>query len=258
MSRVIVVTSGKGGVGKTTITANLGKTLSSHAIKTVLIDTDFGLNNLDVALNVEHKVIYDVIDVVQNRCAPRQALINSEDYPYLFVMPGARFSKNNTITGQNLRAIVNQLKTYFDYVIIDCPAGIDYGFHRAVQSADEAIVVVTPHVSAVRDADKVISILKSYQLNDVRVVVNRARGDLVMAYENLDPKEIAEILNVSLLGIVPDDDYLNTGLGQSRVAIDCFNILVDNLHNGSSTMYDITHKYKGFWGNIKRNLRRIV
>ena len=184
MARVIVVTSGKGGVGKTTVTAGLGRALATKGKRVVLMDADLGLNNLDVVMDAESRVVYDILDVVENRCRPRQALVEDLVAPGLFIMPGASYDDGDKISGQNLRAIVNSLSQSFDYIFIDCPAGIEVGFHRAVSAADEALVVTTPHVSALRDADKVVAIIKSYKIK-ASLVVNRARGDMILGQEQL-------------------------------------------------------------------------
>ena len=173
--RKIVITSGKGGVGKTTVVASLGRALSDLGKNVVLVDADVGLNNLDVVMALEHKVVYDIVDVISGRCRVSQALIEDAESG-LFILPSS--SDNPLMTAQTFRNVIDSL-VGFDYVLIDCPAGIENGFHRAVSSAREAIVVTTPAVSAIRDADKVVSLLAGYQMQNVSVIINRVRGDMV-------------------------------------------------------------------------------
>jgi|LGVF01.2.fsa_nt_gb septum site-determining protein MinD len=264
VARKIVITSGKGGVGKTTICANLGSKLASLNQRVVMLDVDLGLNNLDVVMGIENKVVYDIVDVIEGKCRAKQALIQDRRQPSLYTMPSAHIYTKNKVTGYGVKRVVDQLAESFDYVLIDCPAGIDSGFHRAVFSASEAIVVTTPHIASIRDADKVISILNSYSLNSVNFVINRIRGDLVLNGQMIDVKNIANLLKVKLLGIIPDDDEISTSssLGASinnrSESYLAFKYLSKNVHMGSSKMFDYTQKYRGFIGNIKRNLRRRV
>lgn len=262
MARTIVITSGKGGVGKTTLTANLGRSLVRLGLRVVMLDTDLGLNNLDVLMDIENKVVYDLIDVIEGRCRVKQALIEDTEDRGLFVLPSAHSYDNSRINGQNIKAVIASLSS-FDYVLVDCPAGIEIGFHRAVAACTEAIVVTTPHVSAIRDADKVIQILKTYQLG-VNVVVNRARGDLILNSEMVSPSDIEQILKIRPVGVIPEDDAINlvSNLGlnvnEKSEGWTAMNMLAKNIHYGTSEVFDVTKKYKGFFGGIKRNLRRII
>lgn len=263
MARVIVVTSGKGGVGKTTVTAGLGRALAKRGKRVVLMDADLGLNNLDVVMDAESRVVYDILDVVENRCRPRQALVEDLAVEGLFILPGASYDDGGKIGGQNLRAIVHALSPAFDFLFIDCPAGIEAGFHRAVAAADEALVVTTPHVSALRDADKVVSIIKSYRL-PASLIVNRARGDMIIEQEQLGCDDIAQLLQLTPIGVLPEDDAINTyncfladekKRSDGDIAID---MIADNLLDGGNKLFDVTKKYKGFLGGIKRSLKKIV
>lgn len=263
MARVIVITSGKGGVGKTTVTAGLGRALAKKGKRVVLMDADLGLNNIDVVMDAESRVVYDILDVVENRCRPRQALVEDFMVPGLFILPGAGYDDGSKISGQNLRAVIHSLSPSFDFIFIDCPAGIEAGFHRAVAAADEAIIVTTPHVSALRDADKVVALLKSYRL-ETHLIVNRARGDMILGQEQLSCDDIAGLLQVSPIGILPEDDAINTyncfmadddKRSDGDVAID---LIADNLLSGGARLFDVTKKYRGFFGGIKRSLKRIV
>ncbi len=259
MARKIVVTSGKGGVGKTTITANLGYALAKKGLRVAMMDLDLGLNNLDVAFGVENKVVFDVVDVIEGRCRLKQAFLQNADHPSLYILPSCHSSSQSCITAQNVRLLTQKMNDMFDYIFIDSPAGIDNGFHRAASCADEAIVVCTPHVSSIRDADKVLHLLKSYDLLSVKIVVNRLRGDLVQKGEMIDAFQIFSLLNAKPLGIVPDWDPIATyavGEGSDVTADSVFRILAQNLHDGTSFMYDCSAPYKGFWGKIKRRLLR--
>lgn len=259
MARKIVVTSGKGGVGKTTICANLGIKLSSMGQKVVMLDVDIGLNNLDVVMGIENKVVYDIADVIEGKCRLKQALVQDPIYPSLYILPSNKIFTTTKITSYSIKAIVEALGDIFDYVIIDCPAGIDSGFHRAVYSASEAIVVCTPHISSIRDADKVLTILNSYKLASIGFVVNRVRGDLVMNGQMIDVNQIRDLLKSNLLGVVPDDDSISTsksmGLTETRGG-DAFKIFAENIHFGQNKIFDYKSKYSGIFGAIKRKIRQ--
>ena len=263
-AKIIVVTSGKGGAGKTTVTANLGCKLSVLGARVALADIDFGLNNLDVVMGIENKVVYDIIDVLENRCRAKQALVQDTEYKNLFILPSIHSINKTHISGQQVKMVVEMLSGAFDYILIDCPAGIDTGFHRAVSASKEAVVVVTPSLPSIRDADKVISALNSYKLNAVSLVVNRARGDLILNWEMIDPFEISSILKTKLLGVIPEEDNVFLTGGSGKIIASggnaslAFKILADNLHTGAQNIYDCTYKYKGFWGSIKRSLRKTV
>ncbi|MCI8435301.1 MAG: septum site-determining protein MinD [Clostridia bacterium] len=263
MARSIVVTSGKGGVGKTTLTANLGRALAEMGLRVVLMDTDIGLNNLDVLMDVENRITFDLIDVIENRCRPRQALIADTEAKGLFVMPSAHSYDTAKINGQNIRAVIRALEASFDYVLVDCPAGIELGFHRAVAACNEGLVVVTPHISSIKDADKVLRLLKSYGLK-ADVVVNRARGDLILSAEMVDVADVEQLLKLAPIGMIPEDDDMNLsgnfGVNRSigSEGYDAIRLLAANIHLGTRQIYDVTKKYRGFFGGLKRGLRRIV
>lgn len=264
MARKIVVTSGKGGVGKTTVTAGVGAALARLGAKVVVMDTDIGLNNLDVVLGVESKIVYDLLDVAENRCRPRQALIPAGNLENFFILPSGHSYNKANLSGQNIKCVVESLSNTFDYILLDCPAGIEAGFHRAVAAADEAIIVTTPHISAIRDADKVFSLLKNYDLVSEKLIINRARGDLMLSNDMFKPDEIIDLLKIELVGIIPEDDEIaaSSSLGnlpdkKSKVgkAID---FLALQLHTGGGKLWDCTKEYKGMFGGLKRKLRRIV
>ena len=260
MAKKIVITSGKGGVGKTTLTANLGRALSDLGARVVLIDVDFGLNNLDVVLGMENKIVYDMRDVIEGRCRARQALIQDFERKNLFVLPSGSISANSSISGSQIKLIINVLDSVFDYVLIDCPAGIDIGFHRAVSCADESIVVATPSLTSLRDVDKVITVLKSYKLDSIKLVVNRARGDLIMSEKMMMPSDIRDLLKTELLGVLPEEDevFLSGGYALSRYSDShkAYKILANNVMKNTSKIFDVTGKYSGFFGSIRRSIKR--
>lgn len=263
MARKIVITSGKGGVGKTTVCANLGVKLANLGFRVVLIDADIGLNNLDVIMGIENKVIFDISDVISAKCRVKQALVQDSRYPTLYVMPSAQLDYKNYITGENVKNVVEMLSPSFDYILIDCPAGVENGFHRAVFSANEALIVVTPHIPSIRDADKVLTILSNYNLHTKNLVINRVRGDMLLNGEIISIEKIIDLLNIPILGVIPDDDNIATlsSLGSFAYGTSgakAFSILAENVHNGSKKIYDCTYKYRGVMGVIRRNIKRRV
>lgn len=207
MARKIVITSGKGGVGKTTVCCNLGVQLARRGMRVIVCDLDFGLNNVDVALGVENRALYDVLDVIEGRCRARQALVSHPRYAALSVLSSNR-TLDRYVSPQAIRLVLDTLAPQFDFILIDSPAGIEDGFHRAASCADEALLVTTPHISALRDADRVAGILKSYRFSRVGLIVNLVRRDLARRGESLSPAEIAEILRVPLVAAVGEDDKL--------------------------------------------------
>ncbi|MBQ8230061.1 MAG: septum site-determining protein MinD [Clostridia bacterium] len=254
MARKIVITSGKGGVGKTTVAVNLAAQLSKKGQRVVLCDGDFGLNNVDVAAGVENLVSYDIIDAIEGRCRAKQALVKHPRYGNLYLLTSSHSSPERYVSPQAVKVVLDALAPNFDFILIDCPAGIDDGFHRAVATADEAIVVTTPHISALRDADKIITMLKSYRLTELSVAVNMLRGDLLLSGDCLSPKEIAELLKTPLLGVLPEE-YRIYG-GDLTDIHPAFKMLASNLLTGKRRLYDTTKKYSGLLGNIRRVLKR--
>ena len=175
MSKVIVITSGKGGVGKTTTTANIGTGLALLGFRTVLIDTDIGLRNLDVVMGLENRIIYNLVDVVEGNCRMKQALIKDKRYPNLYLLPSAQTRDKTAVNPGQMCKLTDSLKEDFDYILLDCPAGIEQGFQNAIAGADRALVVTTPEVSAIRDADRIIGLLEAADMREVDLVVNRIR-----------------------------------------------------------------------------------
>lgn len=256
MARKIVVASGKGGVGKTTVAAQLAAYLSKRGQRVVLVDADFGLNNVDVVTGVEHLITYDVVDVIEGRCRAKQALVRHPEFSNLYVLSSCHSAPERYVSPQALKLVLETFSPQFDFILIDCPAGIDDGFHRAVAAADEAIVVTTPQVTALRDADKVITLLKSYRLQGVRLVVNKVRGDLLAAKQIVSPAEIEKLLKTEILAVIPEEYAIATG-GLSKVYAP-FKVLGGNLLSGKRKTYDVTRKYSGFIGGIRRAIKRNV
>jgi len=261
MGRKIVVTSGKGGVGKTTIVALLGLALSLKKQKVLLLDLDVSLNNLDVVLNIENKIIYDLADVLQGKCGPKQAVIQSFDYDNLYVLPSAHFTSCTNLDMNNLPNVVNELAKDFDYVLIDCPAGVEGLFYLAIRCAGEALVVVTPHMSSIRDADKIIGILRRKNINDVYMAVNRIRGDLVESRKILSYKDIEELTHITCIATIPEMDEIN--MSASLYFADYLNpkvftpyrMLADCYIKNKIKLYDCGKQYRGVFGGIKRFIK---
>ncbi len=220
MGEVIVITSGKGGVGKTTSSANIGTGLVLEGKKVVLVDADIGLRNLDVVLGLENRIVYDIVDVVEKKCRVKQALIRDKRYDSLYLLPAAQTRDKDSVTEAQMVELTNQLKEEFDFVLIDCPAGIEQGFKNAIAGADRAIVVTTPEVSAVRDADRIIGLLEAAEINNPLLVLNRLRVDLVRRGEMMTIEDVQEILAIDVLGVVPDDEniVISTNKGEPTVA----------------------------------------
>jgi septum site-determining protein MinD len=219
-ARRIVLTSGKGGVGKTTTTANLGMAIAKSGKRVVLVDADIGLRNLDLVLGLEKRIVFDLVEVVEGRCQLRQALIKDKRMENLSILPAAQTRDKTAISELQFAAVIEQLAEFSDYVLIDCPAGIEHGFRNAVAGAAEAIVVTTPEVSAIRDADRVIGKLHERGL-PVRLIVNRIRPEMVRNGDMLAVDDVTDILAAELLGVVPDDeDVIDTTNRGEPAALD--------------------------------------
>ncbi len=219
--RVIVVTSGKGGVGKTTTTANIGMALASMGEKVALVDADIGLRNLDLVLGLENRIVYNVVDVVEGRAKLKQALIKDKRSPNLAFLPAAQTRDKSAITPDQMLAIIDDLRQDFTYVLIDCPAGIEQGFKNAIAGAQESIIVTNPEVSSVRDADRVIGFLETAGITTNRLVVNRIRPAMVKGGDMMSVEDVLDILgaSVKLLGVVPDDESIITSTNRGEPAV---------------------------------------
>lgn len=219
MGEVIVITSGKGGVGKTTSSANIGTGLAALGYKVVLVDTDIGLRNLDVVLGLENRIVYDIVDVTQGQCRLKQALIKDKRFEGLHLLPAAQTKDKTAVSPEQMKELCEELKKEFDYVIIDCPAGIEQGFKNAIAGADKAIVVTTPEVSAVRDADRIIGLLEAAELNEPKLVINRLRPQMVKRGDMMSIEDILDILAVKLLGVIPDDEMIVVTTNKGEPAV---------------------------------------
>lgn len=221
-SEVIVVTSGKGGVGKTTTTANVGTGLAKQGKKVCLIDTDIGLRNLDVVMGLENRIVYNLVDVVEGSCRVKQALIRDKRNPGLYLMPSAQTRDKSAVSPGQMIKVIEHLREQFDYILLDCPAGIEQGFQNAIAGADRALVVTTPEVSAIRDADRIIGLLEANGMKQMDLVINRLRMDMVKKGDMMSANDVVDILAVPLLGIVPDDEnvVIATNQGEPLVGSD--------------------------------------
>lgn len=219
MGEVMVITSGKGGVGKTTTTANVGTGLAKLNKKVVLIDTDIGLRNLDVVMGLENRIVYNLVDVVEGNCRIKQALIKDKRYPNLYLLPSAQTRDKSSVTPQQMKKLADELREEFDYILMDCPAGIEQGFQNAIAGADSALVITTPEVSAVRDADRIIGLLEASEMKQTHLIVNRLRPDMVKRGDMMSSDDVVEILAVDLIGVIPDDEniVISTNQGEPLV-----------------------------------------
>lgn len=264
MSEVIVVTSGKGGVGKTTTSANIGCGLALSGKKVVMVDSDIGLRNLDVVMGLENRIVYDLVDVIEGSCRLKQALIKDKRYPGLFLLPAAQTRDKDAVSPQQMKKLCQNIKDMgFDYIIIDCPAGIEQGFKNAIAGADRAIVVTTPEVSAVRDADRIIGLLEANGLNNPELVVNRVRIDMVKRGDMMSVEDVAEILSVDIIGVVPDDEAIvvTTNRGEPAVcdtmtkAGRAYKNITDRILGEKIPLMDFEEN-EGFFGRLRKMFAR--
>lgn len=258
MGEVIVITSGKGGVGKTTTSANVGTALSLLGKKVLLIDTDIGLRNLDVVLGLENRIVYDIVDVVEKNCKPAQAMIRDKRFENLYLIPAAQTRDKNSVSQEQMKELCDELKKEFDYIIMDCPAGIEQGFKNAIAGAERAIVVTTPEVSAVRDADRIIGLLEANEVHNIRLIVNRLRVDMVKRGDMMNVDDILEILAVKLIGVVPDDEDIITSTNRGEPAVNdpkslagkAYRNIAARITGDEVPVMDLTEK-KGFMDVVK-------
>ena len=220
MSEVMVITSGKGGVGKTTTTANIGTGLALLGYSVVLIDTDIGLRNLDVVMGLENRIIYNLVDVVEGNCRMKQALIRDKRCQNLYLLPSAQTRDKSSVNPGQMRKLVEDLREEFDYILLDCPAGIEQGFQNAIAGADRALVVTTPEVSAIRDADRIIGLLEASQMQEIDLIVNRVRMEMVRRGDMMSVADVADILAVNVIGAVPDDEDVVISANQGEPLVD--------------------------------------
>lgn len=231
MGEVIVITSGKGGVGKTTTTANIGAGLSEAGKKVVVIDTDLGLRNLDVVMGLENLIVYNLVDVIEGHCRLKQALIRDKRYDNLYLLPSAQTKDKSAISPGQMKKLTSELKEEFDYILLDCPAGIEQGFQNAIAGADRAIVVTTPEVSAIRDADRIIGLLEKNHLRDNALIINRIRMDMVRRGDMMSIEDVTEILSIPLIGAIPDDENVVIATNQGNPVISISSTAARAYHN---------------------------
>lgn len=219
MGEVIVITSGKGGVGKTTTTANLGAALALRGKKVALVDTDIGLRNLDVVMGLENRIVYDIVDVVEGNCKLRQALIKDKRFADLFLLPAAQTRDKSAVDEQQMQNLVGQLKEEFDFILIDCPAGIEQGFKNAIAGADRAIVITNAEISSIRDADRIIGLLEASEIKNPELIINRLRPEMVKKGEMMDVEDILGLLSIDLIGVIPEDENIITQTNKGEPAV---------------------------------------
>ena len=216
MGEVIVITSGKGGVGKTTTTANIGIGLSRLGKKVMVIDTDLGLRNLDVVLGLENRIVYNIVDVIEGSCRLKQALIKDKRFPELYLLPSAQTKDKTSVSPEQMKKLIDDIRDDFDFILLDCPAGIEQGFQNAIAGADRAIVVTTPEVSAIRDADRIIGLLETSGIRKNELLINRLRIDMVKRGDMMSIEDVIDILAIDLIGAVPDDEHIVIATNQGE------------------------------------------
>ncbi len=264
MSEVIVVTSGKGGVGKTTTSANIGCGLALAGKKVVLVDSDIGLRNLDVVMGLENRIVYDLVDVIEGTCRLKQALIKDKRYPGLFLLPAAQTRDKNAVSPEQMKKLCQNIKDMgFEYIIIDCPAGIEQGFKNAIAGADRAVVVTTPEVSAVRDADRIIGLLEANGISNPGLIVNRVRVDMVKRGDMMSVEDVKEILSVDVLGVVPDDEEVVVTTNKGEPAVTEENSRAGRAYKnitlrlmGEEVPFMELSENEGFFGRLKKMFAR--
>jgi septum site-determining protein MinD len=259
-AKVITITSGKGGVGKTTAVANLAVALAADGHKVVCIDGDIGLRNLDVILGLENRIVYDIVDVIEGRCRLKQAMIRDKKLPDLYLIPAAQTRDKNAVSPSDMTRLIKELRPDCDFVLIDSPAGIERGFRNAIAAADRVLVVTNPEVSAVRDADRVIGILEAEEKGPAALILNRLNPTLVKNGDMLSPEDVLDLLAIELIGIVPEDE--NVIISSNRgapVAFDAksragqaFRNIAKRLNGETVPFMSLDHQSGGFWDRIQR------
>lgn len=262
MGEVIVVTSGKGGVGKTTTSANIGTGLAMQENKVLLIDTDIGLRNLDVVMGLENRIVYNLVDVIEGNCRVKQAAIKDKRYPNLFLLPSAQTKDKTSVTPEQMKKLIHDLKDKFDFIILDCPAGIEQGFKNAIAGADRAFVVTTPEVSAIRDADRVVGLLEANEMKKTDLIINRLRMDMVKRGDMMSVEDVYDILGVDIIGAVPDDENIvvatNRGeplVGNDSLAGKAYMNITKRILGEEIPLMDLNEK-KGFFAKITKAFRK--
>lgn len=264
MSRIIVITSGKGGVGKTTCTANLGMALAQNGRKIAVVDADFGLRNLDLLLGLENRIVYTAVEVLAGECRLDQALVKDKRQPNLVLLPAAQNRNKEAVNPDQMKQLVGELAENQDYLLIDCPAGIEMGFMNAIAGAKEAIIVTTPEISAVRDADRVIGLLEANDVKKLNLIVNRLKPAMVQEDMMMSVKDVQEILAVPLLGVIPDDErvIVSTNKGEPLVLSPtltlaglAFNNIARRLEGETVPFLDLMAAHDDLFSRIRRMFR---
>ena len=262
-ARVITITSGKGGVGKTTTTANVSVALALLGKRVVCMDADIGLRNLDVVLGLENRIVYDVVDVIEGRCKLRQALIKDKRLPELLLLPASQKRDKSAVSADDLVKVCNDLRAEHDYILIDSAAGIEEGFRTAIAPADEVVIVTNPEVSAVRDADRVVGLVEAAEKGPARLIVNRLKPGLVQRGDMLDTEDVLDILAIDLIGVVPEDEnvLISTNKGNPAAFEDrspagtAFRHIARRL-NGEDVPFQTFREDTGLLGRLSRLFRR--
>jgi len=261
-ARIVTITSGKGGVGKTTATANLGAALASHGLRVVCIDADIGLRNLDVVMGLENRIVYDFVDVVEGRCKLRQAMIRDKRLENLFLIPAAQTRDKTAVSPQDMVRLGNELRGDFDWVLVDSPAGIERGFRNAIAPADLVLVVTNPEVSAVRDADRIIGLIEAEEKGPGRLILNRVKPEMVKRGDMLGVEDILDVLAIELIGIVPEDERVTVATNQGvPIALDHGSKAGQAFQNiarrllGEDVPFESLDSRDGFFGRISRLMR---
>ena len=261
--KIIVVTSGKGGVGKTTATACIGAALAQQGKKVAVVDMDIGLRNLDVVMGLENRIVFNIVDVAKGRCKINQAAIKDRRIENLFLIPASQSDNKDVLKPEDIVRLSKGLRSRFDYIFMDCPAGIERGFENAVAAADEALVICTPEVSSVRDADRIIGLLYAKSITP-KLVVNRIVPEMVERGDMLSHEDVVEVLSIDLVGLVKMDDQVvistNTGiplvLQKESEAGKAFQRIAQRLNGNPNLPIENPNNSKGFWRSISRKLRR--
>lgn len=258
--RIIVITSGKGGVGKTTTTANLAVALANEGHRVVAIDGDVGLRNLDVIMGLENRIVYTLVDVIEGTCRLNQAMIRDKRIENLYMIPTAQSRTKDAVSSEQMLEICSQLRSEFDFVLIDSPAGIEAGFRNAAAGADEALVVTTPEVSAVRDADRIIGLLESMEKAPISLIINRIKPEMVKRGEMLAIQDVLDILAVELIGTIPDDESVVTSSNKGEpltfsngsLATRAFLNIAKRICGNDVPFMDLSANHKGFFSSLRR------
>jgi septum site-determining protein MinD len=262
-AKVITVTSGKGGVGKTTMTANLAAALAAEGDKVICIDSDIGLRNLDVVLGLENRIVYDLVDIVEGRCRLRQAMIRDKRLPELFLIPAAQTRDKSAVTPSDMVRLCDELRPDFDWILIDSPAGIERGFRNAIAPADITVVITNPEVSAVRDADRIIGLIEAEEKGPAKLVINRIKPEMVRRGEMLTTEDVLELLAIELIGVIPDDEAVVTSTNRGApISLDgkskagqAFRNIARRIRGDQVPFLDLDH-HGSFFGKLTRLIRQ--